>query len=101
MSIDYHAALSAALDHAAAATPERPLGCGRIYVSVDKEHAKGIGKAAKALGRIFQTRGYYGTRNVLYIGYDNCDGRALAQGTAVVSVLEACGVGCYRDEHGD
>lgn len=99
--MNYTAILTEALQAAAAAFPERGIGCGRIYVSVDKEHARGIAKAAKALGKIFQKRSHYGTSNALYIGYDNCDGRALAQGTTVVNVLKSHGIGCYRDECGD
>lgn len=83
------------------AAPERPLGIGRIYVVIDKGHARGVAKAAKALGKIFQTKAHYGMKNALYIGYDNHDGRALARGTKVVEVLKAHGIGAYRDEHGD
>lgn len=100
-SPDYAAILTEAFRAAAAATPERGCGCGRIYVSVASEHARGIARAAKKLGKIYQRRSYYGTSNALYIGYDNSDGRALAQGTAVVSVLASHGISSYRDECGD
>jgi len=83
-------------------TAERASGSGRVYVVItEKEHAKGVAKAAKALGKIFQTKAHYGMRNALYIGYDNATGRELARGTKVVEVLKAHGIGAYRDEHGD
>lgn len=93
--MDYVAILRDALG--SPVTPERPLGCGRIYVSVDKAHAKGIRAAAAKLGKLFQTRSHYGTANALYVGYDNCDGQALARGTAIVAKLKAAGIECYRD----
>jgi hypothetical protein len=98
---NYVAILTEALNAAAVAPRERGIGCGRIYVSVSSEHAKGVAKAAKKLGKIFQKCSHYGTSNALYVGYDNCDGRALAQGTAIVKVLKAHGISCYRDECGD
>lgn len=98
----YETILSAAFAKAAQVPRERGIGCGRIYVIiVDKAQARGIAKAAKALGKIFQRKGYYGITNALYVGYDNCDGRALAHGTAIVTCLQAHGIACYRDEHGD
>ena len=81
--------------------PERGIGCGRIYVSVGGEHAKEVAKAAKALGKKFQKRSHYGTANAIYVGYDNCDGEALARGTAIVNALKALGIEAYRDEQGD
>ena len=99
---NYNTLLSNALAAGAAAPKERGLGCGRIYVSiVEKEDARGIAKAAKSLGHLFQKRGYAGATNVLYVGYDNCDGEALGQGTAIVKSLQEAGVRCYRDEYGD
>ena len=85
-----------------AISPERAIGCCRVYVSIaDKAQAKEVAKAAKALGMIWQGRSHYGTSNALYIGYDNCDGNALARGTAVVNALKSAGINCYRDEQGD
>ena len=98
--MDVVAILKSALE--APVIPERPQGCGRIYVAVpDKDAAKKVSAAAKKLGMDFQPRSYYGTRNALYIGYDNADGRTLARGTAVVAALKAVGISCHRDEHGD
>jgi hypothetical protein len=83
-------------------SPERPIGCGRVYVSItDDAFAKKVKAAAKKLGKDFQPKSYYGTKNALYIGYDNMDGRALARGTAVVAALNSAGIPCYRDEQGD
>jgi len=76
---------------------ERGIGCGRIYVCVtDKDQAKQIGLAAKALGKIYQAKAHYGLRNAIYIGYDNCTGSELSRGTTVVNVLQAAGIKCYR-----
>ena len=81
---------------------ERPLGCCRVYVSIsDPDAAKKVAAAAKKLGKDFQKRSHYGTKNALYVGYDNMDGMTLARGTAVVDALKAAGIPCYRDEHGD
>jgi hypothetical protein len=98
-NINYVQVLQSAFD--APVTMERGVGCGRIYVVVDKEHAKGISTAAKKLGKIFQRTAHYGMKNALYVGYDNCDGRALSRGTKIVETLRAAGIGCHRDEHGD
>jgi len=99
---NYTTLLAAALQVGLEAPKERGIGCGRVYVCiVESEDAKGIAKAAKNLGRIFQKKGYAGMSNVLYVGYDNCDGRALGQGTAIANSLGAAGVRCYRDEQGD
>lgn len=100
MSINYNEVLLNAF--VAPATPARPSGCGRVYVVLsDKTHAKGIAKAAKAMGKIFQAKAHYGMTNALYIGYDNADGYALGIGTSVAAYLNANGIACYRDEHGD
>lgn len=100
-AIDYKSAITAGIESGRTASPERGIGCGRVYVCVDKAHASGIKKAAKDAGLIFEGRSHYGASNALYIGYDNCDGRALAKGTAMVAALNAKGIGCYRDEQGD
>ncbi len=80
---------------------ERAIGCCRVYVTVEKQHAKTVAAAAKQIGKIFEAKAHYGMRNALYIGYDNCSGRELAQGAAVVSALKAVGIDAYREEHGD
>lgn len=85
-------------------SPERPLGCCRVYVAVNpasKEELAAIRKAAKALGKSWDNKSHYGDRNAIYIGYDNCDGMALARGSAVEAALKSAGVNCYRPECGD
>lgn len=101
-TLDYDAILQTAFAAADRATPERISACGRIYVCiVDKAHGRGIARAAKKLGKIYQGRGHYGVTNALYVGYDNATGREFARGTAIVAVLVANGIRAYRDEHGD
>jgi hypothetical protein len=97
--VNYLAVLSSALS--APYSAERPSGCGRVYVCVSKEHAKGIKAAAKKLGKIFQSSSHYGDKYALYVGYDNCDGKALGQGSAIVASLKSAGIPAYRNEHGD
>jgi hypothetical protein len=100
--VNYTAVLAEAFHKPVAA--ERVSGCGRVYVAVttpDKFKLAAVKKAAKKLGKIFQTRSHYGDRNAIYIGYDNATGVELARGTAVVEALKAAGVECYRNEHGD
>jgi hypothetical protein len=83
-------------------SPERAIGCCRVYVSiVDATQARGVAHAAKVLNMRWQKRSHYGDSNALYIGYDNCDGQALARGAAVVEALKAAGINCHRNEHGD
>ena len=82
-------------------TPAPASGCGRVYVSVPKEHATAVAAAAKKLGIIFQRKAYYGAKNVLYIGYDNADGKALAKGEAVAEALTKAGIQAYSEAFGD
>lgn len=78
-------------------------GCGRVYVSVSGERAtiNAVSAACKKLGLVFDRRSYYGTRNAIYIGYDNADGRALAKGEAFAAKLSELGLPAYCDAHGD
>lgn len=92
---------NALADAFATRSHERPIGCCRVYVTVDKANAKTVAAAAKKIGKIFETKAHYGMKNALYIGYDNCSGRELAQGAAVVSALKAAGIYACREEHGD
>ncbi len=83
-------------------SPERAIGACRVYVSIVKNvDARKVQKACEAIGVKFQKRGHYGTSEVIYCGYDNFDGMALARGSTVASALKANGIECYRDEHGD
>lgn len=111
--MDYDKILAEAF--AAPAIREQPSGCGRIYVcftagpwdatpeqkAEGKKHIRGIAKAAKKMGKIFQGKSYYGASNALYVGYDNHDGGALGKGTAIVAYLQSKGFSCYRDEQAD
>ena len=98
--INYKAVLTEAFS--APVVREQGIGACRVYVSIlDKTHAAGIKKAAKALGKIFQTKAHYGLTNALYIGYDNFGGAELSRGTTVVNVLQAAGIKAYRSEEGD
>ncbi len=99
--MDYVTALENALAHANIVAPERISGCGRVYVVPAKEHKKGIKAAAKKLGVMYLDSAYGTDKGVIYVGYDNADGRALARGTAIVASLKAVGISCYRDEVGD
>lgn len=86
---------------AAPFTPARASGCGRVYVTVPKEHAKAVAEAANKLGIIFQRNAHYGLRNALYVGYDNADGRALAKGEKVAEVLTEAGIKAYSEACSD
>lgn len=99
MALNYVAILANAF--AARSQAERPSGCGRVYVCVAKEHAAGIKKAAKALGKIYQTNSHYGDKHALYVGYDNASGQELGRGTVIAAALKAAGIDAYRNEHGD
>jgi hypothetical protein len=100
--LNYTTILAEALEAAAAAPAERACGIGRVYVViVDREHTRGIATAAGKLGRIWQKKAHYGMTNALYVGYDNHDGKTMAQGTAIVATLAKYGIKAYRDEHGD
>lgn len=95
-TIDYVAALSAAMS--APYTVTGSSCCGRVYVVPAKDHKRGLRAAAKKLGARWLPEAYGTSRGVLYVGYDNADGNALARGAAMVAALKAHGVDCYRDE---
>lgn len=75
-------------------TPERISGCGRVYVVPFGTTRRSTLAAARKAGKIV-------VNGMIYVGYDNADGVALAKGTAIVAALKAHGVSCYRDEHAD
>ncbi|MDQ3170319.1 MAG: hypothetical protein M3Q55_09305 [Acidobacteriota bacterium] len=91
--------------HAAPVAPVRASGCGRAYVCVstsDKDLLKAVAVACKALGLLFERRGHYGTgSNSIYIGYDNCDGRAIGKSIAIAAALSAAGIPAYDDAVAD
>ena len=82
------------------ASPARPIGCCRVYISFDKDHAKGVAVAAKTLGKIFQKKGNM-VSNVLYVGYDNCSGIELGKADAMISCFKVHGINCYLEYQGD
>ena len=76
----------------------RASGCGRAYVCVDLERTEltAFAAVAKALGHIFQRKGY-GVSNALYVGYDNADGRALGKAEAIATELSKRGISAYAE----
>jgi hypothetical protein len=103
-SSNLFSALEAAFNNPVLPEDFRRYGACRVYVGItseDKNHVKAVAATCKALGKIFEKKNHYGTRNVIYVGYDNFDGRALARGTAIVAALKAEGIEARRDEHGD
>lgn len=86
-------------------TPARASGCGRAYVVIctgDKAILKSVAAACEKLGLLFSRKGHYGTGgNSIYIGYDNCDGRALGKSQAFAQVLNDHGIKAYSDAVSD
>jgi len=87
----------------AAYTPARASGCGRAYVCLcgDKAEVKSLAAACKALGLVFLKKAYGTSGNAIYLGYDNCDGRALGRAAAFAESLNQNGVKAYADAVGD
>jgi hypothetical protein len=92
---------------AAAAAPftsGRAMGCGRAYVcvhSVDKPTMRMFAAACKEVGLLFLPKAYGVTGPAVYVGYDNCDGRALARAEAVAASLTASGLPAYTEAVSD
>lgn len=96
--------------------PQRASGCGRAYcvISIPKKLADGsrnperaktlkaIEAACKELGLLY-CKETYGVGKVpsIYIGYDNCDGKALAKSEVFAASLKASGIPCYADAASD
>jgi hypothetical protein len=76
-------------------------GCCRVYVTFYREDAPLMNRVAKKNGWIFQRRAAYGMTNALYVGYDNCDGKAIWQGQAIAAALKAAGVSACVEYGGD
>jgi hypothetical protein len=112
------AAIESAL-RAANAAPfqaQRAAGCGRAYcvISIPRKlpdgtrnpdrlkQLKAIEAACKAVGLLF-CKETYGVGKVpsIYIGYDNCDGRALGKSEVFARVLKEHGIPCYADAASD
>jgi|SRR5579859_2646184 len=84
--------------------PARGFGCGRAYVclgKLDPKTASAVAAACKKLGKIFQRKAYYGLRNAIYVGYDNADGKALAQSEAIAASLTTAGLPAYSEACSD
>ena len=90
--------------------PARPSGCGRAYVcvmtpDVDKKAKRkfhqDLLKACAELQLIFNVRGHGVGRNAIYIGYDNCDGKALGRSEAFAKSLCDAGIQAYPDAADD
>ena len=99
---------------------EPASGCGRVYVCFGqygnfderdpaiKQKNRRLTKAlrlatvaaAQKLNMAYQTKGYQ-VKNALYVGYDNCTGKQLGQGSAITNNLKALGIRAYRSEVGD
>lgn len=95
---------------------QRASGCGRAYcvISIPKkledgsrnaartQTLKAIEAACKELGLLY-CKETYGVGKVpsIYIGYDNCDGKALAKSEAFSASLNASGIPCYADGASD
>jgi hypothetical protein len=79
-------------------------GCGRAYVcfcGVDRKTLNLIKTAASQCGLRYIPRAYGVLGKSIYVGYDNADGRALAQAEAIALNLRALGINCYDDGQGD
>lgn len=92
------------LANSAPFTPVRASGCGRAYVCLAHIQGKGsrtilddFEAACKEVGLLFTRKTYGAGNNVIYIGYDNCDGKALGKSLAVADALNAAGIPCYQD----
>ncbi len=83
--------------------PFRASGCGRAYVVItaDKPTVNAVSAACKKLGLMFLKKAYGTGNNAIYMGYDNCDGRALGKARAFATSLQASGIPCYDDAVGD
>jgi hypothetical protein len=101
------AAVKAAFDAAVSApVVMRPImgGCARIYVGVygvDRKTMNLVAAEAKTRNIIFQRKGYYNTRNVLYIGYDTANGAAYCKGECFAAALTAAGIPAMVEAFGD
>ena len=98
-AIDYVGALERA--KVAPVPPVRASGCGRVYIVPEKAHKRGLKAACAKVGMRWLADAYGSAKGVIYVGYDNADGRALAKGAAMVEALKAEGIDCYRDEVAD
>lgn len=99
------AKVKAALEAACEApySPARASGCGRAYVCVsgDRATVAAVKAACKPLKLMFLSKAYGTGGNVIYLGYDNADGRALGRSRVFAEVLCAHGISAYDEAVGD
>jgi hypothetical protein len=78
-------------------------GCGRAYVAIMGTRAdiNAFAAACRDQGHTFLRKAYGTGGNVLYVGYDNADGRALARAEVIAAELNRRGLRCYTDAVGD
>jgi len=89
----------------AAPTTGTRSGCGRAYVCLSKKSdrttLKLFKEAAKAVGLLYLNKAYGVGDRAIYVGYDNADGRALAQAEAIAKNLRNLGLDVYDDAMSD
>lgn len=80
-------------------------GCGRAYVCLSKKADRAtlnlFKGAAEAAGLRYLSKAYGVGDRAVYVGYDNADGRALAQAEAIAKNLRALGLDVYDDAMSD
>ncbi len=81
--------------------PQRPSGCGRVYVYVEKEAQPVLKQPAKALNISYMKRPYGVGVDAIYVGYDNATGEALSRGELLATRLREIGIKAYREEVSD
>jgi hypothetical protein len=97
---DFVRVLEAAMMARNAAPRVRASGCGRAYVAVrgiSKAERPAFMAAASAVGFVFMRKAYGTAGDVIYVGYDNADGRALGQAEAIAASLIENGISAYTD----
>lgn len=81
-------------------------GCGRAYICLSHTESKQalniFKKAVTASGLRYLGKAYgILSKRTAYVGYDNADGRALAQAEQIAKNLKQLGLDCYYDCAGD
>lgn len=83
--------------------PDRPSGCGRVYVGLGYKALRKNGKAVKVLEKygfkVFTRPNSSGVW--IYVGYDNCTGVELAKGRAIAESFKRSGITAYMIADGD
>ena len=103
--INVNAICQAIINGLAASSTGCRGGCGRAYVCisslVDRKTLNLIKKSVSQCGLRYLNKAYGVGNRAIYVGYDNADGRALAQAEAIALNLKALGIDCYDDAQGD